>query len=323
MNTEYIYAGTRAKAMEQNLLTENQLERLLTAKSVKETFAVLQDTFLAPYLSKHENTNITDALDKSIIDAKNILTSIAPNPTLLEILWIKYDFHNLKTIVKGKKAKLSNDEILSKCFEVSLIAPSHLLKTYDDNKLSLFKYNFKKATEQAESADKVFEIDATMNEYYFKAIEDIAKNTKEPFIKDFVALLIDLFNTKAALRAQSIDEVDPKRLYATGGTIPQTNLETAQKILESVQCIGGKKRWVRAIEEFENTGNYNILEKTADDYTVEFLRERSMNTCSLAPLFGYFQAKKNNAQIIGAILVAKRSGMNEKELRTILRRLYK
>ena len=161
-----------------------------------------------------------------------------------------------------------------------------------------------------------------MNEYYFKAILELTKKSKDVFVKDFVTLQIDLFNTKAALRAQSIDELNPELIYVEGGTITLKELATTEKILTTVLKIGGEKRWTKAIEEFQKTGNFNILEKTADDYTVEFLKVKSGDTCSSAPLFAYFQAKKSNAQTIMAILVAKRSGMPEKELRTILRRLY-
>ena len=322
MNTEYIYAGTRAKAMEQNLLTENQLERLITAKSVKEAFSVLQDTFLAPYLSKHEETNITAALDKSILEAKKILSNIAPRPELLEILWIKYDFHNLKTIIKGKKADLSNEDILKKCFRAGVFTPEEMLKAFEEEHLDGLGHGFKQAAKKALESDKVFVIDVTMNEYYFKAITELTKISKDNFVKAFVTLQIDLFNTKAALRAQSIDELDSELIFVEGGTITLKELESTEKILITVLKIGGAKRWTKAIEEFQKTGNFNVLEKTADDYIVEFLKQKSSDTCSSAPLFAYFQAKKSNAQTIGAILVAKRSGMHEKELRTILRRLY-
>ena len=122
-DTDYIYAGTRAKALENQLLSENQMELLLSAKSVDEVHTVLQNTFLAPYLiskDKNKKPSATVALEECVREAKSVLNSIAPEPELLFILWLRYDYHNLKAIIKGKKAGLNTEEILQSCFNIGI-----------------------------------------------------------------------------------------------------------------------------------------------------------------------------------------------------------
>lgn len=322
MNNAYIYACTRAKVLEQKLLTENQLERLLSAKSTSEAFAALQDTYLSSYLTKHEDTDITEALDASIAQAKQTLASIAPFPEILDILWVKYDFHNLKTFIKGTKAGLSEDEILSKCFTVGTYAPAKLLTAFNEGKLGLIDTTFQKAVETATTSKKVFEIDTTMNLYYFVVIKELARLSKDAFVKEYVRLQVDLFNVKAALRALTLQEVSFADIYVQGGSIALNNLETEESILLQTKNIGGEKKWAEAIAVFKETRNYYPLEKIADDHIGEFLKEKNIDVFTSAPLFSYFHAQKNNAQTIGAIIAAKQSNMPEKELRKILRRLY-
>jgi vacuolar-type H+-ATPase subunit C/Vma6 len=138
MDTSYIYAGTRAKTLEQGLLTETQAERLMSAKSVSEVYSVLQDTFLAMHLLKHNEKEITDALDEYIVDARKTLQSIAPNKEVLDVMWLRYDYHNLKTILKGKRKGLGNDEIKKTCFAGGKYSPDEIFKAFEDGTLNRF-----------------------------------------------------------------------------------------------------------------------------------------------------------------------------------------
>ncbi len=322
MNTKYIYSGSRAKALETRLLSDIQMERLLSSKELSETFKTLQDTFLAPYMAEHEKTNINKALDQSILEAKNILASISPEPELLNILWIKYDFYNLKTIIKGKKAGLSNEEIKEKCSHVSIHTPEKLLRAYDEKKLHLLSKYFSSAVEEAERAKEVFEIDMAMNFYYFEAIKEISSDYKDDFVSEYVSFLVDFFNLESSLRLLFLSKIGIKNIFITGGKIYKKDLGGQKNILEQYKKLGGEKVWNDAIKEFEKTGDFSLLERTADEYTLSYLKEKSADIMSPAPLFAYFSAKKNNAQTIRAIIVAKQAGLPERDLRIILRRLY-
>lgn len=322
MDTSYIYAGTRSKALENQLLSETQVERLLSAKSVDEVSTVLQDTFLAPLLSSDQKIDITKALDIYIKEAKTTIESIAPFPEVLDILWLKYDYHNLKTIIKGKRLDLDVEDIRSKCFEAGKYSLDDLIKGHEDGTLGRFNNHFAAAAEKGKAAGHVFEIDLAMNEYYFKTIKNIALNSKDAFIQSYVVLLIDLFNIKASLRAIIIDGIDTKDVFVAGGTFSRKNLEKKKDILDSLRRIGSEKDWDTAIADYDKTSDHTLLEKSTDEYVSTFLKAQSTQVFSPAPLFAYFSMLKTNAQIIGAVIASKRAGVSEKELRTILRRVY-
>ncbi len=324
-STDYIYAGTRAKALENQLLSENQMELLLSAKSVNEVHKVLQDTFLAPCLvskEKNKTPSTTVALEECVREAKRVLNSIAPEPKLLFILWLRYDYHNLKAIIKGRRAKQNNSEILQNCFNIGIFSPEELLRAYEDKKLHLLNGHFKEAADKVDGAKQVFEIDLTANKYYFKSILAIAEGSEDQFVTDYVKLLINIYNIKAALRAHKLAEVDIKDVYVPGGQFSKKDLENKKGVINSLRHIGNEKIWSGPIKTYEQTGDVTQIEKTTSEYVFKFLQEKSADLFSPAPLFSYFMAKKNNAQTIAAIIVAKRAGIKEKTLRTILRRLY-
>jgi V/A-type H+-transporting ATPase subunit C len=322
MSSLYTYAGTRAKTLERKLLSETQLELLVSAKSVKEMHKVLHDTYLAPHLNKKNGDTILHSIDESVAEAKRTLTFIAPEPEALDVLWIKYDFHNLKTIIKGKRAGISDDDIINGCYDTGTIDKHTLLKHYNERALNRHNTYLKDAAERAEQAEHVFDIDLITNTYYFEAIRTIAQQSKDAFTQEYVTLLIDLFNIKAALRSHALEGIELKDVYIEGGTLNTYDLESKENILKILYRFGGDKRWVPAIERAEKTGRYNRLEKAADEYVTDFLKEKSTLVFTSASLFSYFNAQKNNAQIVSAILTAKKVGMKEKDLRDILRRRY-
>jgi len=325
MDTKYIYAGTRAKALEYQLLSEIQQERLLGAKSTDEAFKVLQDTFLAPLLTKHEESNLDEAIGQTLALGKNILESIAPEPEILDVLWLKYDFFNLNTILKGKSAGLSSEEIAEKCFTTGKYSIETLITGFDAGTLGRLNTQFKSALREAENVDRVFEKDIVINTHYFKAIQDILFTyPRNIFLRQFVILLIDLFNLTTALRLEKLPDtkIKSRDVFITGGTFKESELEGEKQILEQFGRIGGDKYWAEQIKNYKETGDYSLMEKVRDEYIANFLKNASFDVFSPAPLFAYFTAKKNSVQIIKSVMTAKERGMKEEDLRFILRRLY-
>lgn len=322
MSSKYTYAATRVKVLEQKLLSETQMEMLLSAKSIPETIKVLQSTYLAPFLASQNQIDVTTALDNNILNAKQLLVSIVPDPEILDILWVKYDYHNLKVIIKGERGHIEDNQILELCFHGGIYQPEELLEHYHKNTLAQLSLFFDEAKSEAKKTSRIFEIDIAMNIFYFKHIKSLAKKCKNTFAREFVRLQIDLFNIKMALRSHSLGLFDYTKVFVEGGIFSDNDLKDKESIFLSLQKLGGKKIWKEAVQVFEENGSFASFEKIADDYLASFLKSKSNNVFSVAPIFSYFNAQKKNAQTIGTILSAKYSGMKEKELRTILRRVY-
>ena len=322
--SDYLYAGARIKALENNLLSENQMDVLLSAKSYDEAIHNLHETFMGPYLARNRDTSIPYMLEMVVSDTKKFLISIAPNPTLLNILWLKYDFYNLAAIVKGFKKGLEPNDIESLCFRSGIYKPSDLIEAYRNKNLQKYDSRFKRSVDRAESVTEVSEVDRIMNIAYFEAIKEIAVGSKERFLNDYVELLIDFFNIQANLRALSHGSPGkaPRPIYVQGGTIPKTYLGDKESLLNAVSRLGQAKLWEEAVKEYRDTGSYAEIETAFDNHIESFVREKGNETFSIASLYSYFQAIKNNVQIVRTILVGKHSELPEHELRKTVRNRY-
>ncbi len=322
MDTKYIYNSNKIKAMEDSLLSDSQLERMLSAKSVSQAFASLNDTFLSPYISTEEKTHLPSALRMAMIDTKKEIAFIAPEPELLKVMWLRYDFHNLKTIIKGLRVGLPDEEIVNRCYNIGSIDPSELFKIVKDENFNILDISIGDAYFKAKKTSQVYEIDIEMHRGYFSAIKRIATAQNNMFLKRFVVLLIDLFNLKTGLRMLNNRNIDGG-FFIDGGSLHKDDTETRNSIFEALADIcGGVGLWKDAKQEYEKNRSFAVIEKTSDDYLVSFLKNESRDMFSIATQFAFFIARRNNVQVIKTIMTAKETGMNESELRVVLRRLY-
>lgn len=322
-DSRYIYAGARAHTLAGGLLSDNQLERLLGAKSVSESMLVLQDTFLAPFLVHAEN-DVSRAADLSVAQAKHDLVSSAPEQGLLTALWLKYDFYNVRTIVKGLRAKLSREEVLDSCFTTGTLSPARLFEYIESGRTRLLDAHLQAAYRDAQSAETAHGIDLATEAAYFVALRGVVEQTGDSFLAQYVAILIDLFNIRTALRVFHIEDFQERDVFVDGGTLSRSRLANSETLLKTLEVYGGKhEHWRAAIEAYTTTNSFVGIDKAAEEHIGNFLkREAQKSVFSPASLFAYFFAQKNHVQIIRAIIRAKEAHVPEKELRLILRQLY-
>ncbi|MEX0672910.1 MAG: V-type ATPase subunit [Candidatus Paceibacterota bacterium] len=321
MQSKYIYAGTRAKTLEQELLTDTQREVLLGAKTMDEFFAGLQDTFLAPYLAR-ESGDLSTALEEAVTDAKQLLEQIAPEPELLNVLWLKYDFYNLKAAIKGTIAGLSYDEIKENCYKTGIYDADRLLQAYQSDRIGVLDSRLGRANTEAQTYNRIADIDLILNLHYLISIREVAFKTGNLFVRSYIILLIDLFNLKAALRTKAFQKTPIRDMFINGGTFHKHELEDAETVLDQFHRIGGPAIWKDAIEEYRKNGSFTQIEKISENYIAAWLRDQSYEIFSAAPLFAYFTARKNNVQQIRAIHVSKAANLPEHDTRATLRNLY-
>ncbi len=322
-NDAYIYANSRIAALESELLSASQLERMMGAKTADEAFLALNNTFLAPYIAGGSCKDLPRMLRKSVSATKRLITQIVPDADALAVLWLRYDFYNLKVIVKGRKAGLSKEEILEHCFHAGVYMPEKMVDAVERDAVHNLLPALGRAYEKAQAAREVYEIDFAMNSGYFAAARAIATTAKELFVRAYVTRIIDLFNLSTQLRLlMTLSEIDRDELFVVGGSFTMRAIATKEAILERYATMGAEAIWREAIATFDKTQNFAVLQKAADDALVQFVKEHATNTFSIVPVFSYFLAHRNNTQIVRTIIAAKESAMSEVELRRLLRKLY-
>lgn len=325
METSYIYSSSRIKVVEQELLNEADIEHLLTSSRGADLMRVLRETYLAPYITNDESGNVFNALEQSIFETKKLLAEIAPEPTLLEFLWVRYDFQNLRVFLRMKKASLTMEEVSPFLSRMGKYTPESLFEYIQSNTLDRLEPEFKKTFEQAIKAMEekgLATADQIIDAGYFALAKRLAEETKNQTIEKVITLQIDLHNLKTRLRTLQVERVNDNSWFIVGGSFGLSEIENKEQALAKLKTFGGEIFWKEAIDEYLSDRHSTLLDVRADDYVLKIVKEMDTDVFSLATLLAYFIKSQNMALVIQTIITGKESGQSEAIIRKRLRNIY-
>ena len=110
-DTEYLAISTRIRAMENGLLTREKMEQVLEARSDDEAIKILQDCGypeLDPTHPESMDAALAAAREATLAD----LADSAPDPRYIDIFKMKYDYHNVKAVLKAEAMGTNPDHML-------------------------------------------------------------------------------------------------------------------------------------------------------------------------------------------------------------------
>ena len=143
---DFIQSSVRIRYAEKKLLTKQQLQRLADTKSLEDAIKLLNETSYSSEISKLDRPEnyeevLSDVLNKTYRD----VTEISPDKSLVEILSCKYDYHNLKVLVKEHilKEKFSIDNLNEESFKKYLYTKENsdvdlMIRTGNEKRISNF-----------------------------------------------------------------------------------------------------------------------------------------------------------------------------------------
>ena len=97
-DTDYLFLSARIRSLEKDLLTSQRLEQLLQSPSVENCSQLLSDLGYAPI---RDEASLQSSLkwQREAVFAE--LERFMPEKELLDVFRIKYDYHNIKVLLKA------------------------------------------------------------------------------------------------------------------------------------------------------------------------------------------------------------------------------
>lgn len=322
-DTDYAYAVGRIRVLEKGLLDRDKIDRMIEAKNAAEAFAVLNDSAYKDMASGKGNSfdydNIINHMLKQTYD---LLQSISPNPDLLKLFLERYDFHNIKVIIKSHFLGKSTDDLLIDIgnFPISVLKKEICERNYE----SLPEYVVTAITEAIERFNvnkDPQQIDMVLDKAMYNSMIQTAKKLKHPFLTRLVELYVDLHNIKTYLR---IINKNNKQKYIDNALINRGTLSFDDKLAEAsleefIDYLNESGYgWLITNEDF----NWVDLERNMDNAIISFVKKQKYVTLGIEPLVGYLLAKENEARIARIILVGKLNGFAKNEITERVRDLY-
>lgn len=197
---DYIFASTRARIFEKDLLTSQMYLNLIEKETIKETIDSLKDTPYIKYFS--EEANYEDSLYLAFIDLYNSVDGLVDDDYVVKLSGLKYLYHNLKVLTKSKLFDVDMDYLL-----INIGENLNDYKTLINNQGLVIEKNKNIRQLAIEDAFNDYlvnkdsqRIEFIYDSYYFKNLLELAEKIGSEVITEYIKKLIDFSNIDILIR---------------------------------------------------------------------------------------------------------------------------
>ncbi len=324
-DVDFLSASARVRALENELLTEEQLEQLITAKSDEEESKLLQSFGYGELEPRHPealDADLTAKRAEELVDLADFL----PEPGVLDVFRIKYDYHNVKALLKAEAMDVSPDEMLTDLGRASVeemcVAHrerdgSHLPGHIDD--AAREGYDILSATRDPQLSDMA------VDRWYFRDLLETAEASDSAFLTGWVRLQIDAANLRALVRTLRMG----KNEDFLRGVLFEGGVVSTDEVLR-ISANGGNglaefyapTRLAAAAEAGAETlrgGAPTEFEKRCDDALSVYLADARLIPFGGEPVLAYLAALETEYTNLRIILMGRAAGVPADVIRARLR----
>ncbi len=351
---DYLWAGPvgRIRIIEKGLLTRSDLAKVLDAGSLEAALMALRDSFYGPYVSRLENADMFEvALQEAIKDAHDKVMKLAPEPLVIAAYRARYDFHNLKVLLKAEMLQVPAEE--GAYSRLGNLTPGDLIRVAEAARQgeapvapgelepdSIAESVYKVTCELAAVYTQVlaqagtrrlssFEVDGLIDKSYYAWAASVYNKSGYDALVEIIRSEIDIINLTMAVRAHlmGISSSDFAGILIPGGYI--ATAELAEGYSKGYTGIAGVYKDTR-LEHLANRGvslaqRRQLLtgwERECDNAMVKLVRDARKISLGPEPVFGYMFGRELEVRNLRIILSGKQSLIPEHEISERLRESY-
>ncbi len=330
-NMSFAQAVARLRVLETRLLNKVKIERMIDSASAGDVLKILQENEYASLMGnvkRAEDYNIL--LKEELKRVYSLMYKVSPDPIIVDIMSLKYDYHNIKVMLKGRALDKNLSHMLIPVGTVKIEKLKFYMKAMEYKELN------PKMREAIIEADKVYQelndpqkIDIILDRHMYVDMLTKAKETKNDFIIDYVKSSIDFSNIKSIIRLkkQEKDVNFFNEVILNGGDIDSgVLLSSFNEPIENMATKFSSSKYgevVRSgLEEYIKTGKLSSLEKLSENYIMKNLKAAKYVTFGPEPIFAYIAAKETEIKIIRIIMVGKLNNVDTPIIKERVREVY-
>lgn len=327
----YAYAAAHAFALENKLISRDRLERMVDAASAVEAYRILAETEYGNSITEISDPySYEKLLAEETCRLRELIESISPAPNVTNLFFVKYDFHNIKVLLKGRYLDRYKDELLMEGGTL----PIELLKEAieDRNYESLPPVIGNRILELDEAMDLKVDprkIDSAMDRAMYEYIFEECRRNKNTFVTNYFTAQVDLINIRSFMRVRKIDEVFAflKEALLPYGSLDAEFFERMMSMpLEELPNELSHTQYAALVREgvrdFVRTGTLTVYERLMDNFLLNYVKVARWNPTGLEPVIGYLLAKENEIRLIRIVMVGKINNLPAGKIRERLRDVY-
>ncbi|NYT00631.1 MAG: V-type ATP synthase subunit C, partial [Methanocellales archaeon] len=304
---KYAYSVGRIKALETKLLDRDKVDRLVEADSIDAVLRLLSETEYGDMIAEIKSAEeFEDILYRELERKYSVVRKFYPDPALVDLFTLKYDFHNLKVLIKSK---FSDKEEIGLLIHIGFIADvvSKLMKEDISEIPKKLPEAYARAVErtldQFNTSKDPQIIDSGLDVEMFDLMYKFSSQSN--FLLGLLKMYIDLANIKTLIRSKKLGKSQKFLEYAlleNGGLPKDILLKTYDKSLDTMVSELCKSEYgkiiAEGIEHYEKEGSLILFEKLFDDLIMGHVKKAKYVAFGLEPLAGYILAKESEIKLI-------------------------
>lgn len=319
-DTEYAYAVSHIRAHENALLSNAELEQLISEKSANDALRILTDKGF-----NIDNFNsVNEMLNEKLLEAYTLIEDSAPDKEELKILTVRNDFNNLKAALKS----LAADTEPSSCYmfpttlDLEEMYKALADKRYFDLPIQM-QYIARKAYDILIRSMDAQRCDVCVDKFTLRSMQEIANKAKNDFISRYVDAFVALTDIKTAYRCAKTkkhhnfiydsicgsEDIQKEMLIAAA----EKGVDTLLEYLEKTSYRQAALKLKESTEAFE---------RYSDDVLMQIVKDAKLKAFGIEPLLAYYLAMETQIKCLRIILKCKAMGVSEDAIRERMRELY-
>jgi len=337
---EYAFANGIIKKLEKGLLNKDILDRMIKSSDAVSALKILTESDLNDYSFDLNNpADFEHSLNQELLHTYDIIKNISKVSTFNFLYFTfasKYDFHNIKILIKSKylKKDISN-ELFSPIGTIDIEKLNLAIKDekYEDIPDSfefLIKKTFSEYSKFKDPEIIDFILDKERYIMIFNKIKEVEIiETEELFLRRFIKINIDLNNIISCIRAKIRGE---RKSFAKEFIIPEGDfkIENIVEIYDSPLSSWFEKLIHTdykdivelGVNYFQKNNSLMELEKLRDNFILNFSKIGKYVTFGIEPLVGFITAKENDIKNIRIILSGKLNKLSPDQIKERVRDTY-
>jgi V/A-type H+-transporting ATPase subunit C len=327
-DTDYLAISARIKAMETGLLTRERMEQVLEARTDEEAVKLLQECGY-PNLQATDPESLDAALSAAREETLSDLTDSAPDPRYIDIFKLKYDYHNVKAVLKASAMGTDPGHML---MDMGRVSAAELKAAVETGKLDdlppLLAAAVAEAKEVLDTTRDPQLSDIVLDRWCYRDMDAVAEATQSDFLRGYVQAQIDAANLRSLVRTIRMGKNETFLagvLFEGGDVAPSAILQVSaargsglKELYAPTQLQAAAEAGAEAIQG----GPMTEFEKRCDDAVGDYLAGAQFVPFGEAPLVGYLAARETEYTNLRILLIGRGTGLAPEVIRSRLRASY-
>jgi len=326
-DTRYIYAVGRIRALERRLLSRADFARLLDAPDLD---GALRNLAEMGYPVPEEGMAYEAVLTEEQRAALALLEDLTEDPELIELFRRRYDFHNLKVLLKAEYSGQDLDRAIMDLGTVDVEELREAVRAGEPDRLAEpLAEAMRAAGERYAESENPGDLDAAVESVQYAELSGMIAELGNRFLSTWLVWQVDLLNIRSFLRFRWLQEdlkTFPEILLPGGSLEWDFFRPIREEPLETLGQAFGRTPYGRAVSDgigqLQSRHSFAPLERGCDDLMMELLGASSRTSFGIEPLAAYVLLKEFEIRSVRAVLVGKLNGLPREKIKERLPGAY-